>query len=180
MELLFERIQSASHQHLKVLLPLYMESFPQEERRASNDLLRLLNENEMFFMAILEDEQVVGLEVYWKFKGFLYLEHLAVMVSQRKKGVGQCVLEQLRKEQMPVLLEVEIPYDAASANRVTFYERSGFKALPVYYHQPPYREGELVVPMMLFSDLPIWDPEVLRKSIELFHFKVYGVKQRKQ
>jgi hypothetical protein len=174
MNLLFERIQSGSHPRLQGLMPLYFDSFPPEERRTSAELLRMLNVSEMYFSAITEEDQVIGLVVYWKFDRFHYLEHIALFPEQRRKGFGLGVLKQLQKEGKPLLLEAEIPYDAESTGRVTFYNRSGFSALPVYYHQPPYRKGEEVVPMMLFSDKTDWDSEELDKSIRLFHHKVYG------
>lgn len=173
MDLNFERIQSASHRNLEILLPLYVEAFPAEERRTTSDLLRMLNQKDMFFSAILTDEVVVGLVVYWKFEGFLYMEHLAVLASRRKEGIGAAVLKELKKEGVPILLEAEIPYDDASTQRINFYHRSGFNALPVYYHQPPYRKGETVVPMMLLSDRNDWEQEVLRIATELFQNRVY-------
>jgi ribosomal protein S18 acetylase RimI-like enzyme len=173
LTLVFERIQSASHRILDVVLPLYSEAFPPEERRTTSDLLRMLQQKEMFFSAILLEEQVVGLIVYWRFEGFNYLEHLAVLPSRRKQGIGEMVLKELQKEEAPILLEVEIPHDEDSTQRVTFYHRLGFRALPVYYHQPPYRKGEKVVPMMLFSDKSDWDQELLQASTELFQNRVY-------
>lgn len=177
MNILFERIRSASHPHLQVLLPFYAETFPLEERRDTSSLLRMLNVPDMFFSAILEDDLVVGLVVYWKFGNFIYIEHLAVLQSQRGKGIGESVLHKLQDEGYPVLLEAEIPYDEASNRRVAFYQRCGFKALPVYYQQPPYRKGESVVPMMLFSDLSDWDSELLINATELFHQRVYYRKE---
>ena len=141
MNLLFERIKSASHRHLQVLLPFYVETFPFEERRDTSSLLRMLNETDMFFSAILIDDLVVGLVIYWKFEKFLYIEHLAVFQSQRRKGIGEGVLRKLQEEANPILLEVEIPYDEAGTRRISFYQRSGFSALQVYYQQPPYRKG---------------------------------------
>lgn len=173
MNLLFERIRSASHRHLHGLLPFYAETFPLEERRDTSSLLRMLNEPDMFFSTILTDDLVVGLVVYWKFEKFIYLEHLAVLQFYRKKGIGAHVLQKLQEVGSPILLEVEIPYDEASTRRVAFYHRCGFSALPVYYQQPPYRPGESVVPMMLFSDLPDWDNELLDSSVEQFQHKVY-------
>jgi len=173
MDLLFERIQSGSHRYLETLLPLYAEAFPPEERRNTSDLLRMFNQRDMFLSAIVADEQVVGLVVLWKFEGFNYLEHLAVLPSRRKQGIGEAVLKELQKEGAPILLEVEIPHDDDSTKRVIFYHRLGFRALPVYYHQPPYRKGEKVVPMMLFSDKSDWDPEMLQASTELFQNRVY-------
>ncbi len=154
-------------------MPLYSESFPLEERRLPNDLLWMLNEPKMFFSAVLSEDQVEGLVIYWKFSGFLYLEHLAVFPNRRRSGIGAGILNQLLKEGLPLLLEVEIPFDEVSTKRIDFYQRFGFRALPVYYHQPPYRKGESVVPMMLFSDKSDWDADLLDKSVSLFQRTVY-------
>ena len=133
----------------------------------------MLNGPKIFFAAVLNEDQVEGFVIYWKFSGFLYVEHLAVFPSRRRIGIGAAILNQLLKEGLPVLLEVEIPFDEASTRRVDFYQRCGFRALPVYYHQPPYRKGESVVPMMLFSDKGDWDAGLLDKSVSLFQRTVY-------
>lgn len=173
MELHFERIQSGSHRHLASLLALYLEAFPQEERRTGNELLRMLNVEEMNFSAVLQERTVVGLVVFWNFDSFLYLEHLAVLPVFRGKGYGEAVLERLKMKALPILLEVEIPFDEVSSRRITFYHRCGFQALPVYYHQPPYREGDSVVPMMLFSNQKSWDTEDLATATGQFQNRVY-------
>ena len=173
MDLQFERIQSGSHRHLQDLQGLYVESFPYEERRTTSDLLRMLNVQEMYFTAVLVEEVVVGFVVYWKFSQFRYIEHLAIYPAHRRKGFGAAVLQHLQREGRPLLLEVEIPYDSTSTQRVGFYNRAGFNALPVYYHQPPYRKGESLVPMLLFSDRTDWDADILRISMEQFQEKVY-------
>jgi hypothetical protein len=150
-----------------------VESFPPEERRNTSDLTRMLNSREMYFSAILVEEVVVGFVVFWKFNGFLYIEHLAIYPCHRKKGIDGAVLKQLQKEGNPILLEVEIPFDEASTQRVIFYQNSGFSSLPVYYNQTPYREGESLVPMFLFSDRSDWEAEILRSSIDFFQDRVY-------
>lgn len=173
MNILFERIQSGSHRYLNNLLNLYVDSFPPEERRTTCDLLRMLNDREMYFSAILLDDVVVGFVVFWKFKGFLYIEHLAIFLSHRRNGIGGAVLKKLQLDGNPILLEVEIPYDEFSKQRVAFYLCSGFRSLPVYYNQPPYRKGESIVPMFLFSDHSDWDSEILKRSIDYFQSRVY-------
>ncbi len=173
MDLQFERIQSGSHRHLQDLLGLYLESFTNEERRTTSDLLRMLNVQEMYFTAVMVGEVVVGFVVYWKFSQFRYIEHLAIYPEYRRKGFGAAVLQHLQREGKPLLLEVEIPQDVLSTQRVDFYSRAGFNALPVYYHQPPYRKGESLVPMLLFSDRTDWDAELLKVSTEQFQERVY-------
>jgi ribosomal protein S18 acetylase RimI-like enzyme len=155
------------------LIILYLESFPREERRDINSLISMLEEKRMFFSAILEDGQLAGLVVYWDFEGFHYIEHLAVMPGHRGKGIAGTVLKKLQGKGNPILLEVEIPHNEASAKRVDFYIRAGFMALDIPYLQPPYREGESPLPMMLFSDHPDWDTETLNRCIELFQYQVY-------
>ena len=177
MTVVLERIQSASHPSLKDLMPLYLESFPREERRELNALLKMLNDPEMYFSAVTVESQLVGFVIFWKFIGFLYIEHLAIFLSQRGKGIGEGVLRSLQKEGSPILLEAEIPFDEESTRRVAFYKKSGFSSLPIDYHQPPYREGESLLPMTLFSDRSEWEPGALSRSIELFQYRVYNFRK---
>jgi len=173
MNLALERIQSADHRYMDDLVILYLESFPREERRNINSLLSMLEEKRMFFSAILVDGQLAGLVVYWNFKGFHYIEHLVILPDRRGEGIGSATLIHLRKMGGPVILEVEIPHDDASAKRVVFYNRAGFIALDIPYLQPPYREGESPLPMMLFSDNSVWEREKLDGFIALFQSEVY-------
>lgn len=179
MKLVFERIQGSDHQLLKDLSILYTESFPVEERRDISELLKILNDPQMFFTAILIDKQCVGLLIYWRFEGFSYVEHFAIFQDQRGKGIGTKVLVWLQQQGEPVLLEVEIPYDPVSQRRVSFYNRCGFNSLPINYFQPPYRESESLLPMMLFSDRSDWQEEKLDRAIELFHDRVYHFRIKK-
>ena len=168
-----ERIQTADHQFFHELFNLYVDSFPREERRELNSLKAMLSEKSMYFCAVPGGNELAGLVVYWEFEDFLYLEHLAVKPLHRGKGIAGAVLNKLRGKGNPILLEVEIPHDDASVKRVGFYNRSGFKAMNIPYLQPPYREGESPLPMMLFSDHPNWETETLNRCIDLFQYQVY-------
>jgi ribosomal protein S18 acetylase RimI-like enzyme len=174
MNIELERIQRDDHKYITVLLNLYLDSFPGEERRELNSLLSMLDEKSMYFSAVLSGTELVGFVVYWVFEDFRYIEHLAVLPDHRREGIGSWILQKLQQKGEPILLEVEIPHDDTSFQRVGFYNRSGFYALSVTYSQPPYREGESLLPMMLFSDQPNWEPETLRRCIELFHYRVYN------
>ncbi len=180
MKIELERIQTADHKYIPDLFNLYLEAFPREERRELNVLVAMLDLNEMYFAAVTHGSVPVGLVIYWIFDGFLYVEHLAVRHDQRGKGIGSSILKMLRKKGDPVMLEVEKPHDEASSKRVEFYNRSGFNQLPVEYFQPRYREGESLLPMMLFSDCPEWEPEELGRSIELFQYQVYYSRLKKE
>ena len=176
MKVSFLRIQSVSQGYFTRLLSLYVEAFPREERRDCEALVNMLNEQLMHFSAVICDNQLFGLVVFWRFDRFLYIEHLAVFSHLRRKGIGEAILEKLCMEDKPILLEVEIPYDPESLKRVEFYQKCGFISLPIGYKQPPYRLGETVKPMSLFSNQTDWLPETLMESVQQFHEKVYGVR----
>jgi ribosomal protein S18 acetylase RimI-like enzyme len=173
VKLVFDRIRSADHLHFPALISLYELAFPVVERRELLALIEKFSDLRMNFSAIMLDSCLVGLVVYWQFDGFIYVEHLALFPDQRRHGIGSEVLKMLQNMGSPILLEVEIPYDDVSTNRVAFYHKSGFRSLPVAYFQPPYRSGESLLPMMLFSDFGKWEEEELKKSIQLFHRVVY-------
>jgi ribosomal protein S18 acetylase RimI-like enzyme len=173
MKVQLERIQTTSHRHYCDILKLYLASFPKEERRDPDSLAAVLLGPNMHFYSVIAGEQLSGMVVYWKFNSYLYIEHLAVMPEKRGLGIGSLVLKMLQEMKYPVLLEVEMPYDAVSQRRIEFYSRAGFHQLPVIYFQPPYREGEELLPMMLFSDISAWAPEILDLCIAEFQFHVY-------
>jgi ribosomal protein S18 acetylase RimI-like enzyme len=178
MKIELERIRSADHKYFPDLFNLYQESFPREERREWNALVAVLNEKAICFSAVTCGTGVFGLVVFWEFDGFIYIEHLAVKPDHRGKGIAGSVLGILHGIGKPILLEVEIPFDEASSRRVAFYNRCGFTALPCDYFQPPYREGELLLPMMLFSNQSEWEPEMLAGFIDLFQSEVYYSRQK--
>ena len=178
MEIVFERIHKADFRFLKELSSLYVASFPPEERRELSALWEMLDEPQMSLTALLQANQFIGFLIYWKFEEFLYIEHLAISPKHQGKGIGTDVLRWIQNMDDCVLLEVEIPYDSASSRRVSFYNRCGFHSLPINYFQPPYREGESLLPMMLFSDRTDWQEESLNKAIELFHYQVYQYKSK--
>ena len=51
---------------LKFIERIYTESFPPDERRDFSDVIRLLEENDDFFIVLLSDEnKAVGFISYW-------------------------------------------------------------------------------------------------------------------
>ena len=61
------------------------------------------------------------------------------------------MLALLRKKYEKIVLEVEPPYDEMKRRRIAFYERQGFCQNDYPYVQPPYREGETGVELILMS-----------------------------
>lgn len=168
------RITTAADPLYPGLLTLYHDAFPPAERRDINRLTEMLDSGEIEFSAILAGKEPAGLAVTWDFGTFTYVEHLAVITGMQGQGIGKKVLAYLKQRDKPLLLEVEIPMDAEGQKREGFYQSAGFSPLPWDYRQPPYRHGDEVPPMRLWSDLPVWPGQSLDAAIVLFHWKVYN------
>ncbi len=138
-----ERIQSSSDARLQVLLELYTASFPVEERRDITQLKNYIDTKQnMYFVALYEELELVGFMVYWDFVEFRYFEYLSVFAHLRNRNLGHKVLQLMQKEISGLrIFEVEIPLEEISRRRVDFYIRNSYQVLKKDYHQPPYVEG---------------------------------------
>ena len=121
------RITRADDPLLERLVPLYTESFPEEERRDIKQLKLLLTEApEMYWNAIFDGDELCGLASYWDLGDFYYMEHLAVFPEMRNRKIGQRVLDYWRTE-LPKLrhLEVEPAEEEMACRRIGFSARNG-------------------------------------------------------
>ena len=102
------RINSLDSEYLSSLVELYMEAFPEEERRDIKQLKEyIISKENMFFNAILFDNELCGLFVYWNFKEFSYLEHLAIFSDKRNLKIGEKLLS-LVEANLPGLRLLEV------------------------------------------------------------------------
>lgn len=146
-------------QDYPAFLNLYNESFPVEERRLYPDTRHFadfVNEKGGKFNGfIAEDENglFLGFLTYWKFRGFIYVEHFAVDPAHRGRKIGGNMLEYLfRTAGENVLIEVEKPETPGAARRIRFYERYGFRIRrEVDYMQPPYSPEQCGLEMYLMT-----------------------------
>ena len=138
---------------LKFIEHIYTESFPPDERRDFSDVIRLLEENDDFFIVLLSDEnKAVGFISYWEWNDFSYVEHFAVDSSCRGSGYGATAMTELLKLiNNPAVLEVEKPLDDISQRRIRFYERLGFVLCTRPYTQPPYSPEKQPLELYLMS-----------------------------
>ncbi|MDE6628869.1 MAG: GNAT family N-acetyltransferase [Muribaculaceae bacterium] len=160
---------------------IYMESFPESERRPAGEWWRMIcgGEFPLQLMVICDDEgkETVGFISFWRFSGFVYVEHFAVDARFRCGGTGSRALgEFLKRIDMPVVLEVERRGANDMADRrIGFYSRMGFHTVDDFdYVQPPYAPGLPSVPLLLMSTRPeAVAPDVVAAT--LFR-EVYGVR----
>lgn len=157
---------------LPALEALYTASFPPEERRpwpqvAAGGAAPCL------LCISAEGAGEAGLVSLWRFPLFTYIEHLCTQPSLRGSGIGAAVLEALKAEGRPLLLEVEHPQGEAGIEqrRINFYTRCGFRLLDYPYIQPPYAPGLPEVPLLLMCTDPAIDAAQAARTLRTQVYK---------
>lgn len=156
---------------------LYVDSFPEDERRDFDKLINLLKDESNVFSvkSVFIGREFAGFLSYWEWKDVRYIEHFAIEPSMRGGGVGKKVLmDFLQSASSPVILEVEPPYDDISKRRIDFYKRCGFCLHEdVFYEQPPYdaSKNSLKLLLMTSNNFPIGQNEevILRIKSEVYN-----------
>ena len=164
-------------QHLAAATTLYEEAFPELERRpteAWHELMR--NEKDFQAHAICINDEFAGFITSWQPADFVYVEHFAIAPHRRNGGWGGKALQAFltQNDQLPVVLEVEEPNTSMAQRRIAFYERHGFGMLPHPYLQPPYREGDEMLPLRLMTTHPDWGDAHFDFITNSIHRTVYN------
>ena len=170
---------NTSHGHYPFVEALMQTAFPSQERRNA-DLQRVYTDNKSNFHThvILNNYNPVGLLTYWKFEGFILIEHFAIHEKERNKGIGREVITYLKQtEQKMIILEAEEPVDEISKRRIDFYQRQGFILQDIPYKQPPYRENDEWFPMKLMTLHETKYLSSLERAIKTIYKEVYNVTQ---
>ncbi len=159
---------------LALLENLYQQSFPAEERRPWELIVKPAKKDAPKLFAILADGHIAGLMTLWIFDRFAYIEHIAVNPVLRGKGIGSEAIRLLADKvgMKPIVVEIEPPTDAKpdTQRRRDFYSALGFKTIATDYVQPPYGEGLPAVAMHLLATAIL--PPV--STAATLHSEVYG------
>ena len=126
-------------------------------------------------MAATENGALLGFLSYWDFGTFRYIEHFAVDVNLRGKGIGSGILEYFIKEsgKTPIILEVELPEGYDARRRVDFYMRHCFILWKrLHYIQPCYEPGG-GTPEMKLMTLHVNDQSKVAEMAEVVKKEVY-------
>jgi len=150
----FRKIENSSDTLFTKIYALYRSAFPRAERRSLASFKAVLNNKKHFEMsALMKNNEFVGFITCWTFDCFVYVEHFAVDSKMRGQNIGSEVMSTfLQKTSLPVVLEVEMPEDAQSIRRISFYERLGFKVIPHNYAQPYYDGSGRMLPLLIMSN----------------------------
>ena len=170
-----KRLHSSKSPYYPFIEQLLTLSFPTEEYRPLVEWKRYTDEVEAFHnQVILNDDRPVGLVTHWDFGSFCYVEHLAITPEARNGGYGGRLLQLLQAHlQRPIVLEVEEPTEEMARRRIGFYQRHGFQLWGNPYLQPPYREGDGLLPMHLMASGALGEEEVFDEVKQTLYREVY-------
>lgn len=171
------QVQVHNSHALSFIERIYTDSFPDDERRAFAEVVKLLGENDHFSIFLLShNEKSVGFITRWEWDHFTYIEHFAIDNRYRGAGYGAAAMGELLKHtDKPTILEVEKPLDEISSRRIRFYERLGFVLCKQPYTQPPYSPDKHSLELYLMSFGKIDLDQQFATVVNQIHREVYGV-----
>lgn len=112
----------------------------------------------------------------WEFPLFRFVEHIAVDQNIRGGGIGKKLMEDyIKQSDKPVLLEVEPPSGVLEQRRVAFYKRLGFHLHSYPYVQPPLREGQADLPLLIMTYPRLLQKQEFQLFREILYTEVYKV-----
>lgn len=152
------------------LKQIYLDSFPDNERREWNEMQHLLLNHLFTVCKITHNNLLIGFITFWKWTDLLFIEHFALNETARGKGIGTIILKQLL-EQHPstVIAEVEEPLTEQANRRIAFYQRLGFDLCQQEYYQPPYISGFDKVKMYIMS----YPAKLTNREFTVFRNRIY-------
>lgn len=134
------------------LKQIYLDSFPDNERREWNEMQQLLVHPNFNVCKITHNNILIGFITFWKWPDLLFIEHFALNKPSRGKGTGTIILKQIiENTSSTVIVEVDVPITEPDNRRIAFYQRLGFVLCPQKYYQPPYIQGNDKVKMLIMS-----------------------------
>lgn len=116
---------------------LYLSAFPEDERFSILHLVIMALQKDVYFEAIYEDNEFVGLIFMASGKTAVYLCYLAVVLEKRGHGYGSSILKDIKERfsNKQIILDIEPVNKAAlnyaqRQNRLQFYLKNGFNQTP--------------------------------------------------
>lgn len=156
---------------------LYEESFPIEERRDTSEWLLQNEQNPLFnILCIKQDQNFQGILSYWTFGSFYYVEHFAITSQHRGAGIGSAALEVFTtaRTQHPIIFEVEPDTDETTHRRILFYKKHRFEIVDRPYLQPPYHKGSSPLPLNIMCNNVDFAIRNFSYIVKTLHSQVYN------
>jgi ribosomal protein S18 acetylase RimI-like enzyme len=174
-----EKVKNDDNYSLNRIKNIYESSFPENERRDFEDVIKLLTNQQFTLFSIKFEIETVGMLSVWEFSEFSYIEHFAIDEDFRSEGIGTYILKQfISKQEKQIILEVDLPNDNLSLKRIRFYESFGFNICREEYIQPPYSKFKEAVPMLIMSKPEIISFEEFESIKAALYHIVYNVSEK--
>ncbi len=139
--MVLERITHYDSEVYKKALALYVRAFPEIERRGELEHKRVLRRADYHFEVLTESGNFLGIMLYWETESFIFLEHFAILESERNNGLGAKALDLLKEKGKLIILEIEDLVDDITKRRYAFYSRNGFVMTEHEHIQAKYELG---------------------------------------
>lgn len=137
-----KRLSDENRHFFSKAIALYEAAFPEEERRGKEEQIRVLEKEAYHFDFIMNDDEFLGVMLYWETETFVFLEHFVTLPEVRGKGHGANALELLKSKNKTIILEIEPPEDEITKRRYEFYLRNGFFMNEYHHIQAKYHLGD--------------------------------------
>ncbi len=159
----FYKIADTSSIEFEEAIRIYVESFPENERRPIVSIKEMIKSGRSHLMIGKRGNEIVLMSLLYPLKGtpFVLVDYLATAKEYRSTGMGRAFLRHILDKTEEVqpnffLIEIENPYldkDETKIKRLEFYKSLGMKELRgVRYVLPPFQGTEPVeLILMLFS-----------------------------
>lgn len=132
-------IKEAVNGQLEWIYKLYMESFPENERKPFKLIEEKAKEGKMEILTIQDEGRLVGLAITILHQDMVLLDYFAMHRENRGKGLGGQAIEQLKRryQNKRLFLEIEILDEKADnyserVRRKAFYLNHGLSEAKIY------------------------------------------------
>lgn len=136
----FSQITSPTHPYWDTAWNIYQDSFPIFEQRTLKNQIEAMSDDMFNCRVYIKDNTVIGILFFWQYDTYRYIEHFAINPKLRGQNYGSEILSEFCKSKCTTFLEIDLPIDEVSINRLHFYERLGFKLNSFDHVHPPYRK----------------------------------------
>ncbi len=151
-ELKFEKISREAHRFYAPAMHIYRTSFPVFEQRDNSLQLKIMQDSDYLFYAVVLGEELVGLLMCWEMSNLMYVEHFAISDKIRGQNLGTRTLQTLKQStKKPIILEIDPPVDEVSKKRRHFYERLGFEMFDIEHMHPAFVAGNPDYPLKIMA-----------------------------
>ncbi len=152
------------------------EYFPVDEMKSKQHMEILLEEKDDVYY---KDESPGHLLMYAEFDAFIFIDYLWVSAETRGQGIGQRLMDTLKKRNKPIILEVEpINYeDSDTEKRLRFYAREGFNhAISIGYNRKSLATNENTPLEILYWSPSNQSEEEIYKQMKKIYTEIHTYK----